>query len=327
MTRRFAISVLALVLLGSISGCSSLSNVGNPPAPRESQDVAQRGTNGGGTATRVIVIDLATATPTPVPPPPSPTPTPTATPVRTPTRLSGDRPNGAPDKPTPRPAPPPNPGTGASEIIGRVTTNKKEIALSFDAGADRGHAAQILDTLDRYGVKGSFGVTGEWAKQNPDLVKRMVREGHMVFNHTYNHKSFTGYSPKTPPLNHDEQVDELTLTRQVIMQLTGYDTRPYWRPPYGDYDDATLRNVDDAGYYITLMWTCDTLGWQGATVDQIIARCTDPDKAGPGGDIMMHVGVGSLDWQALPQIITTLQDEGYQIVTIEQMLHDAGDGG
>ena len=68
------------------------------------------------------------------------------------------------------------------------------MALTFDAGADRGHAEQILDTLANYGVVASFGLTGHWAKENPDLVERMVAEGHMLFNHTYSHRSFTGFS-------------------------------------------------------------------------------------------------------------------------------------
>lgn len=69
-----------------------------------------------------------------------------------------------------------------------------EVALTFDAGADRGYAEAILDTLDEYGIKASFGITGHWAEENPDLVARMVEDGHMVFNHTWTHRSFTGFS-------------------------------------------------------------------------------------------------------------------------------------
>ena len=91
-----------------------------------------------------------------------------------------------------RPPPPPDPGTGLSTIVDRGTNGRLEVALTFDAGADTGYAAEILDLLRDEGIKATFGMTGVWAEANPDLVRRMVAEGHQLINHTWDHSSLTG---------------------------------------------------------------------------------------------------------------------------------------
>ena len=101
-----------------------------------------------------------------------------------------------------------------SRVFERGESDRDEVALTFDAGADRGYAEEILGTLEEYGVKASFAITGHWADENPDLVARMVEEGHQVFNHTWTHRSFTGYSTAgwdEGVLDSDERAKELGL--------------------------------------------------------------------------------------------------------------------
>ena len=74
------------------------------------------------------------------------------------------------------------------------TPPSRSIALTFDAGSDRGFAAQILDTLKANGIHATFGMTGQWAQKNADLVKRMVIEGHVLINHSWDHPDFTTIS-------------------------------------------------------------------------------------------------------------------------------------
>jgi peptidoglycan/xylan/chitin deacetylase (PgdA/CDA1 family) len=223
--------------------------------------------------------------------------------------------------PTPRPEAPVPADPSVSDVFEAGTSGRQEIAFTFDAGADRGFTEQILDTLKEYGIVASFGITGHWASENPDLVRRMVEEGHQVFNHTWSHESFTGFSTGegTGITDSSARADELTSTNDEIGQdADGYDTRPYWRPPYGDLDDSVLADVAANGYTTTVMWSCDTLGWDGNTVDQIIERCAT--DASPGDIILMHVGDGSQDANALPQMIEDLQAQGFTFVTIEQLL-------
>ncbi|MBN9183577.1 MAG: polysaccharide deacetylase family protein [Microbacterium sp.] len=223
-------------------------------------------------------------------------------------------------KSTERPAPRVSGDVGSSQIFERGDGSRPQIALTFDAGDDRGNTAAILDALDAAGVKGTFGVTGEWAKANPDLIKRMVKEGHMLINHTWDHRSFTGESTSAAEavLDSADRAKELKDTEQEIVDLTGYDTAPYFRPPFGDYDDGVLADLASAGYTVTVMWSCDTLGWNGATVDEIMARCVDHAQA--GDIILMHVGKVSADADALPGMIKALQNQGFELVTVEELL-------
>lgn len=243
----------------------------------------------------------------------------TVTPAQAPTTTPA--PTSASSDPTARPAAPPPTDPGLSEVYEAGQSGRPEIALTFDAGADRGYAEQILDTLKQYGIVASFGITGHWASENPDLVRRMVEDGHQVFNHTWSHESLTGYSTGegTGITDPADRADELNSTNDEIAQdAGGYDTRPYWRPPYGDIDDSVLADAAANGYTITVMWSCDTLGWDGYSADQILERCVDSAKA--GDIILMHVGNGSQDAAALPRMIEQLEAAGFSFVTIEQLL-------
>ena len=81
-------------------------------------------------------------------------------------------------------------------VISRGDPNRRMVALTFDAGSDVGFTAQILAVLDRSGVAATFGITGRWAESNPDLVRRIASAGHLLMNHTYEHRSFTGVSAR-----------------------------------------------------------------------------------------------------------------------------------
>jgi peptidoglycan/xylan/chitin deacetylase (PgdA/CDA1 family) len=203
--------------------------------------------------------------------------------------------------------------------IREADTSERIIALTFDAGADRGYTTEILDTLRAEGIKTSFGITGVWAEANPDLVARIHNEGHHFINHTYNHPSFTGFSTNTLPLSYEERVRELKLTEEVMRGILGHDRmQPYFRPPYGDYDESVLTDIVQAGYTVNVMWSVDSLGWQGLTAGEIANRCVE--GATPGGILLFHVGAQSQDAAALPDIIQRLRNDGYHFVTVQEMI-------
>ena len=220
---------------------------------------------------------------------------------------------------TARPAPPPPPADGSLLTVWRGPTERLEVALTFDAGADVGYAAEILDLLRDHGVKATFGMTGVWAEQYPDLVRRMVNEGHQVMNHTYDHQSFTGASTGAEPQTFESMLDQLNTTEQIVRDIAGYEMKPYARPPYGDFGPLTSGYLVDAGYYINVMWTCDSLGWKGLDAAQIVSRCTT--DIGPGEIILLHVGAEAPgDFESLHGLITSFSNAGYSFVTVEEML-------
>lgn len=199
---------------------------------------------------------------------------------------------------------------------GRATGN--HISLTFDAGADRGYAGQILRTLERNHVHASFGMTGRWATTNPDLVRRMARDGDTFINHTYDHRSFTGLSDRAGGLNTAQRISEITRTEQVVHRLTARSTKPYFRPPFGDYDSAALKLAARLGYTDVIMWTVDSLGWERVSTTAIIQRCSR--LVFPGAIVLMHVGSQSNDAQALQTLITLWKHKRYHFVTIPQLL-------
>ncbi len=250
-------------------------------------------------------------------PSPSPRLTPAPTPVAAPPS------NSASLSPTPLitstpPAAPEATLAPAAAVVRKGNTQRKAVALTFDAGSDAGYAGDILDALAANRIRAAFGVTGKWAEQNPDLLRRIVREGHTLINHSYDHASFTGSSTGKPPLSQQERREELDRTEALVGELAGATTKPYFRPPFGDYDDPVNADVGARGYSYNVMWTVDSFGWEGATAQEIKDRCLS--LAEPGAIYIFHVGSASQDGPALQGVIDGLRAAGYEIVPLPALL-------
>jgi peptidoglycan/xylan/chitin deacetylase (PgdA/CDA1 family) len=201
-------------------------------------------------------------------------------------------------------------------IVRRGDAHLRWAALTFDAGSDTGNTAVILDLLASRHVHASFSLTGDFAKANAPLVRRIRREGHLIVNHTDGHRSFTGVSTHTAPLSAAERVRELRRADVAIAGIAGTTTRPWFRPPYGDIDEATPVDAARAGYRYVLLWTVDSLGWKGLSPATVAARCLN--GAQPGAILLLHVGSQSTDSAALPAIIDGLRGRGYDLVTVAE---------
>jgi peptidoglycan/xylan/chitin deacetylase (PgdA/CDA1 family) len=215
--------------------------------------------------------------------------------------------------PTPAPALDLAPVSGTAIVITRGPTTGRTVLLTFDAGADRGYAPQILATLEGAGVSATFGVTGLWAEANPDLVQRMVADGDTIVNHTFDHHSFTGRSTHGAGLSAAQRLSEIEMDDAILTEVAGHSPKPWFRIPYGDSDAATDAEVAQAGYRYVLGWTVDSLGWMGLTPPAIIVRCLS--KAAPGDIYLFHVGSQSQDVTALPSVIAGLRAQGYTFET------------
>lgn len=205
--------------------------------------------------------------------------------------------------------------------VSRGPTDKAVVALTFDCGSDRGHAELILDTLASKDVPCSFGMTGMWAESNPDLVRRMVDEGHMLINHSYTHPSFTGVSAGGRPLPTEDRLRELESTEELLVSLTGAGARPWFRPPYGDYDRSVLVLLGTAGFRWNVLWSVDVLGWRGISQDEVVSRIVN--NHGNGYIYLMHVGTESQEGPGLRRIIDFLQWKGYGLATVAGLLGDS----
>lgn len=212
----------------------------------------------------------------------------------------------------------------SASTITRGSTAANAVALTFDCGDDRGYTGSILDTLAAKGIKCSFGMTGNFAAANGDLVRRINNEGHHLFNHTLTHRSFTGVNGNNAPLFPAERLAELVATEDRVVGLAGVSTRPYFRPPYGDYDASVLRDIAAVGFRTNVMWTLDSLGWNGLSRDQVVARCLA--NHGNGYIYLLHVGASSSDGPALAGIIDGLRAKGYGFGTVPELITGTAPG-
>lgn len=304
------IAVLAVLILASTLGgkqmVSTHENLSTPPATVEVAKV---------TPTEESIVDLTGAeTVVPTNPPVQPTAEPTVEPTVGPTQEPEPQGRGeflAPENPT-----------GRSIVIERGPEDTKTIALTFDAGEGRGYTEEILDLLKQYGLHASFGTTGQWARENPDLINRILDEGHLLFNHSESHQSWTGVSPQTEPLTTEQRTAEVQGAHDAVLDVADWNMQPFWRPPYGDMDAEGQELLASMGYDYTFWWTCDTLAWSGVTAQEIAAKCaSDTDLGGPGAIILMHVAQEQ-DYLSLEILIADYQSQGYEFVTLNEMIGD-----
>jgi peptidoglycan/xylan/chitin deacetylase (PgdA/CDA1 family) len=217
----------------------------------------------------------------------------------------------------PSSTPPLGARSGPAVLVDRVDTTRKEVALTFDAGAGAGYTTAILEVLARTGIKASFGLTGAWCEANAELARRITADGHAVINHTFTHSSWTGSSPGTKPLTSEQRREEIRRAERAIEKSTGVSGRPYFRSPYGDQDAEVQRELGEMGYRYNVLWSFDSRAWRGVKAEEIVAKGIK--AASPGAIYVFHVAEQQ-DALALERLIEGIAAAGYDFATLPQML-------
>ncbi len=190
-----------------------------------------------------------------------------------------------------------------------VETEEKKIAISFDAAWGNDDTEQLINILKEYDVPATFFVVGAWVDKYPESVKQLHDAGHKVQNHSNTH-------PHMPDLSREQMVAELKACNEKIAAVTG-ETPVLFRPPYGDYDNASIEATESIGMY-TIQWDVDSLDWKdNATPDSICKRVTSKVK---NGSIVLFHNDADYTPEALPTILKCLKDEGYEFVFIEDLI-------
>jgi peptidoglycan-N-acetylglucosamine deacetylase len=203
---------------------------------------------------------------------------------------------------------------GKSQLISKGNTSQKMMALTFDDGSDGENLQKIIDILDENEIHATFFLTGQAAKAHSKQIKNLLANGNTIGNHSYSHPQFT-------KLSVSKMEKELMQAEKTIVKITGQSTKPYFRPPYGDYNSSVLKTVDKAGYTKSITWTIDTLDWKGLSANTITKKVLK--QASPGAIVLLHAGGGAVNTPAaLPDIIKGLKKKGYQLVTIPELLKD-----
>lgn len=195
----------------------------------------------------------------------------------------------------------------ASAVTAGSMSDSKKIAITFDDGPHPYYTEQLLDGLKERGAKATFFVLGKHVEQYPELVERMSEEGHLIGNHTYSHIQLT-------QRNSDDFKEELIMTSELIENLTGQEVQ-YVRPPYGTWNKKFEKELN----MFPVLWNIDPLDWSSSNVSGIVNKVTS--KARENSIILMHDEYKTTVTAAL-QIIDELQKEGYEFVTVEELLFD-----
>ncbi|MCL2620896.1 MAG: polysaccharide deacetylase family protein [Defluviitaleaceae bacterium] len=190
-------------------------------------------------------------------------------------------------------------------------TTRPEIFLTFDEGYENGFTEVILDVLRDKNVPAAFFVTKPYIKDNPDLVRRMVDEGHIVGNHTVRHKS-------SPSLSSDEIVQELAGVCEYFKEVIGHEIPRFFRPPMGEYSQRVLEDVANEGY-ATIFWSYAYADWM---VDKqpgaAVAHKKVTENLHNGAIILLHA-VSSSNAEAMGDIIDTARAMGYEFKCLSQL--------
>lgn len=190
-----------------------------------------------------------------------------------------------------------------------VETEKKQIAISFDAAWGNDDTQQLIDILAEYDVPATFFVVGAWVDKYPESVKALSDAGHQIQNHSNTH-------PHLPQLSKAQIKDEILCCNEKIKSITGVEPT-LLRPPYGDYDNALIETMDELKMQ-TVQWDVDSLDWkENATAQSIANRVTKKVK---NGSIVLFHNDADHTPEALPTILKCLKDEGYEFVFISDLI-------
>jgi peptidoglycan-N-acetylglucosamine deacetylase len=192
----------------------------------------------------------------------------------------------------------------------KLPPEKKVIALTFDDGPWPSSTAKVLDILKKNNIKSTFFVVGQNVKNYPDLTKRIVKEGHTIANHTWHHW-YHHMNPQTAAY-------EVANTTDIIYKTTGVKTNLF-RPPGGNMKNG-VADYAKSNKYAVIMWSSDSVDYSRPAVPKLIRNIFREAK--PGGIVLMHDGGGdrSQTIKALPEIINKFRKQGYEFVTIPELL-------
>jgi peptidoglycan-N-acetylmuramic acid deacetylase len=188
-------------------------------------------------------------------------------------------------------------------------TAVKEIFLTFDAGYEAGYTSGLLDVLRDEGVGAAFFLTGHYLKTQPELVKRMVAEGHTVGNHTHSH-------PSMPSLDAAGMRAEIVAVASRFEALTGVEM-PYFRPPSGELSERVLAVARGLGY-VTVMWSLAYKDWEPMPGGPEESYRTLMARLHNGAVILLHV-TSKDNAQALQGIIRSAKGEGYAFGSLGEL--------
>ena len=199
--------------------------------------------------------------------------------------------------------------TTATELkpIEKGSADKKQMALIVNVVWGNEYLPSMLETLKKNKVKVTFFVGGQWAEDNPALLKKMQQAGHDIQSHGYSH-------PHPTLLSKEQNKEEIVKTEKAIEKVIKKKTNLF-APAYGEFNQTVLEAAYELKYK-TIYWSIDTIDWQKPSPEVLTARVVD--KAHNGAIVLMHPTASTA--KAMPGLIKDLKNKGYQLVTVTNLL-------
>ena len=195
-------------------------------------------------------------------------------------------------------------------FIGDTTQNT--IYLTFDCGYENGNTPTILDALQKHQAPATFFVVGNFLSDQPDLVKRMAAEGHIVGNHTWSHPDMSKISTQ------EAFSEELNRVSTLYQETTGQEMVKFYRPPQGKYSTQNLQMAKDLGYQ-TFFWSLAYVDWyqdQQPTHEEAFKKLTG--RIHPGAIVLLH-NTSSTNAEILDELLTKWEEMGYSFGSLDQL--------
>lgn len=189
----------------------------------------------------------------------------------------------------------------------------KVIYLTFDCGYENGNTGLILDALKNHNASATFFVVGHFLESAPDMVKRMVDEGHTVGNHTYHHYDMSKISDSSTFQKEMQDVENL------FYDITGTEITKYYRPPQGKYNIQNLKMAQAMGYH-TFFWSLAYVDWnqdQQPTKEQAFDKLVG--RIHPGAIVLLH-NTSSTNGAILDELLTKWEELGYEFKTLSELI-------
>ena len=191
-------------------------------------------------------------------------------------------------------------------------TNEKVIYLTFDAGYENGCTEKILDVLKKHDAPAAFFLVGNYIEKNADLVRRMVKEGHIVGNHTMHHPDMSALDTK------EAFSKELTDLEELYRSITGEEMAKYYRPPKGVYSKDNLRYAKELGYK-TVFWSLAYVDWNNdkqPTADAAFSKLIP--RIHNGAVVLLH-STSQTNAEIMDELLTRWEEMGYRFESLDKL--------
>lgn len=194
-----------------------------------------------------------------------------------------------------------------TEDVRQMDVNKKTVALTFDDGPNAEYTETLLDELRKRDVQATFFLLGKEAEKEPELVRQMKEDGHNIGNHSYEHVNLQN-------LSNEAAIEQVTKTNEVIYEITG-EYPIFIRPPFGSWKS----NLDYETDMIEVLWDVDPLDWNTHNAEAVAERVIDKVQ---DNDIILLHDASESSVEAAVKIVDELQKQGYEFVTVEELLFE-----